>query len=144
MSKITKIKAFHGLYFPTIALYQEFIDTKRTDPRVRMRALELGLLAHSLDKQLRITGIGRTEKKNIEIYGHDRQSGHREMPSRAIDFSGGELRAETITTLQNHFTMFLDDGKYYSLIYHNAGFGNHLHLQVPHRDYNNILWKKPI
>lgn len=144
MSKITKIRAFQGLYFPTIALYEEFIDSKRTDPRVRMRTLELGLIIHSLNKQLVISGISRTEKRNIEIYGHDRQSGHREKPARAIDFGSSGLGIEVITALKNHFSIFLDDGRYYSLINHDVGFGKHLHLQVPHRDYNKILWKVSI
>ena len=132
---------FFGLYFADVRLYEEFLNVRRTDPRVRMRAIELGLFAYKFNKRLQVMYIGRSKKSNIEIYGCDQQTGHRELPARAIDFSIHSLDMRIITELKNYFSMFLDDGRYYSLIHHDAGHGDHLHLQVPHRkNINKILW----
>ncbi len=133
---------FYGIKIPTMYLYNQFINSNKTDPRVRAMAMELGLQAHLMGKFLEITGIFRTREKNIEIYGRDKASGHREMPVRAIDFSLKDLDIEDIAHLKNHFAMFLDNGSYWSFISHDVGAGAHLHLQAPHADYNKILWEE--
>lgn len=132
---------FCGLYFSDNRIYEEFLNFRRTDPRVRMRAIELGLFAYLLGQRLQIVSIGRSKKSNIEIYGYDKRSGHRELPVRAIDFSVNNLDIRIISELKNYHSMFLDEGQYYSLIHHDAGHGDHLHLQVPHKDsINKVLW----
>ena len=131
---------FPGIRFKSLELYDEFIDHQKTDPRVRSLALEIGLYVHSLGYSLIISQIGRTAKEQIRIYGKDKKSGHRELPTRAIDFSTKNIPMEIVMKLSNYFNFYLDSGVYYSLLYHNAGAGCHLHLQVPHKKYNKILW----
>lgn len=138
---LLKALAVTGLKFKSTALFEEFTDQKRTDPRVRMLALELGLVARLNNFKLVITSISRSSESNINIYGYDKVSGHRELPARAIDISTKNLSTENILRLQNHFSAFLDQGDLWSLIHHNVGHGDHLHLQVPHEDYNKILWE---
>lgn len=139
---LLKALAVTGLKFQSTALFEEFIDQKRTDPRVRMLALELGLVARINNFKLVITSISRSGKSNISIYGYDKASGHRELPTRAIDISTKNLSTENILKLQNHFSAFLDQGVLWSLIHHNVGHGDHLHLQAPHENYNEILWER--
>lgn len=132
---------FYGLYFSDNRLYEEFLNFRRTDPRVRMRAIELGLFAYTFNQRLQVTSIGRSAKSNIEIYGYDKRTGHRELPARAIDFSVKDIDIRVISELKNYHSMFLDDGQYFSLIHHDVGHGDHLHLQTPHNpNINKILW----
>lgn len=131
---------FPGIKFKSPELYNEFIDHQKTDPRVRSLALEIGLYANSLGYSLIISQIGRTAIEQIRIYGKDKKSGHRELPARAIDFGIKNIPMEIVMKLSNYFNFYLDSGVYYSLLYHNAGAGCHLHLQVPHKKYNKILW----
>lgn len=131
---------FPGIKFRSNSLYMEFLNQKRTDPRVRSLALELALYVKLLGSELEVTQIGRTKRSQVRIYGYDRKSGHRERPSRAIDFSGRNISREIINKLVEHFKFYLDLGYYYSLIYHDVGAGYHFHLQVPHAKYNKILW----
>jgi len=106
-----------------------------------MRALELGLLIHSFGCQLQVVSIGRSRESNIRIYGYDKKTGHRELPARAIDFSVKGVGLKRIIELKNYHSIFLDDGRYYSLIHHDVGHGDHLHLQVPYnKNINKILW----
>lgn len=140
MLKALKPK-FYGLYFADINLYEEFINFRRTDPRVRMRAIELGLFAYTFNQRLQVTSISRSKESNIKVYGYDKRSGHRELPARAIDISVKGLDIRIISELRNYHSMFLDDGRYYSLIHHDVGHGDHLHLQVPHKaSINKVLW----
>jgi hypothetical protein len=129
-------QAFPGLIFRNDGLREEFCDITKTDPRVRSLAFELAFVAAQHNFILEITQISRTRQSQIKIYGDDRPSGHREQPARAIDFSVNKLTKESIDILLNHFTKYLKRGQYYSLIYHDMGFGCHLHLQVPHANYN--------
>ena len=131
-----------GLLFKRRLLYEEFVDPRRCDPRVRAMALELALAAKLDGFALVVTQVGRTREENIRIYGYDKASGHRERPARAIDFSTRNLHDSEVLKLQNHFSMFLDRGRFWSLLHHNAGHGDHLHLQAPHEPYNTILWEK--
>jgi hypothetical protein len=133
---------FPGLKFKSKSLYDEFLDSRKTDPRVRSLALELGLLANLIGSKLEITQIGRSKNSQIKIYGFDKKSGHRERPSRAIDFSTKNLSKGTIDKLIEHFNFYLNLGHHYSLICHDVGAGYHFHLQVPHAKYNKILWDK--
>ena len=133
---------FPGLKFRNIDLFNEFIDSERTDPRVRALAFELAFIAYQNDSYLEVTQIGRSKKSQVRIYGYDRKSGHREKPSRAIDFSVKNLSDKKILKLTNHFEAFLDLGLFWSLIHHDVNHGDHLHLQVPHDSYNKILWEK--
>jgi hypothetical protein len=129
-------ESFPGLIFRTAELKEEFCDSANTDPRVRSLAFELAFVAAQHNFVLEITQISRTRQSQIKIYGDDRPSGHREQPARAIDFSVNKLTKESIDILLNHFTKYLKRGQYYSLINHDVGFGRHLHLQVPHANYN--------
>lgn len=131
---------FPGLKFNSKSLYSEFLDSGKTDPRVRCLALELGFYAKLSGNDLEVTQIGRTRRSQLKIYGYDKKSGHRERPSRAIDFSVKNLSKESINKLVEHFRFYLDLGYHYSFIYHNVGAGCHFHLQVPHAEYNKILW----
>jgi hypothetical protein len=133
---------FPGLKFKSKSLYNEFVDSRKTDPRVRSLALELGFFANLIGSSLEITQIGRSKRSQIKIYGFDKKSGHREKPSRAIDFSTKNLPKKIIDKLIEHFNFYLDLGYHYSLIYHDVGAGYHFHLQVPHTKYNKILWDK--
>ena len=109
-----------------------------TDPRVRMRFLELGIFAHSRGKVLIVTGIIRSKEKNIETYGRDEPSGHRERPARAIDFRVDEPDADFSAGLKNYHVMYMDQGAYYTLMNHDVGTGLHWHLQVPHNPRINV------
>lgn len=122
---------FPGIRFTELNLLEEFLDPKRTDPRVRALLLELGLFAATNDRWLRPTQIFRTRQSQIRIYGEDKPSGHREVPARAIDISIRNLDGQFITRLLNHFETYLKMGAFFSLIYHDVGSGKHLHLQVP-------------
>jgi len=125
--------------FKSEKLKAEFLSPSETDPRVRALALELGLYSRLNGNNLKIRQIGRTASNQIEIYGYDKRSGHRERPARAIDFSVRQIQPDQIIKLVNHFSFYLDSGAYSSLLYHDSGSGYHLHLQVPHREYNKCL-----
>jgi hypothetical protein len=127
---------FPGLAFKNNMIQEEFCDDQRTDPRVRSLAFELAFLANQNNFALEITQIGRSYQSQVNIYGDDRPSGHRELPARAIDFSVRDLAEKSIEILLRHFEDYLKLAPYYSLLYHDVGFGLHLHLQAPHADYN--------
>jgi|GEM_PF-5248235 len=125
-----------GIVFGDSALYQEFTDPRRTDPRLRALLLELGLFAALNGRQLRPTQIFRSRESQIAIYGQDKPSGHRELPARAIDISIGNLGGPFVVKLLNHFESYLKIGPFFSLICHDVGAGAHLHLQVPRASHN--------
>ncbi len=125
-----------GIIFTESGLYQEFIDPRRTDPRLRALFLELGLFAAIHGMKLRPTQIFRSRQSQIAIYGQDKPSGHRELPARAIDISIRNLQAVFLVKLLNHFATYLKMGPYYNLILHDVGGGAHLHLQVPRSAHN--------
>jgi hypothetical protein len=129
-----------GIDFAEDRWMVQFFDDTQFDPRCRMRMLELGLLAFIYGKVLIITGIIRTKEKNIEIYGKDEPSGHRELPSRAIDFEVDEPDSEFCARMKNHHSMYMDRGSYYTLMNHDVGAGLHWHLQVP---FDPRINKKP-
>jgi hypothetical protein len=132
------IETFPGLKFCGEELRTEFCDHTKTDPRVRSLAFELAFIANQHDFNLEVTQISRTLESQIKIYGSDRPSGHREQPARAIDFSVKGLTKEAIAMLIAHFEAYLKQGQYFSLLCHDKGFGLHLHLQVPHANYNKL------
>ena len=125
-----------GIVFSDSALYREFIDPRRTDPRLRALFLELGLFAALHGRKLRPTQIFRSRQSQIAIYGQDKPSGHRELPARAVDISISNLGGPFLVKLLNHFESYLKIGPFFSLICHDVGSGAHLHLQVPRLAHN--------
>jgi hypothetical protein len=107
------------------------VDDERFDPRLRAVVLDFGLYANRCNLLLKVTGMLRSRARNIEIYGHDRPSGHRCLPCRAIDFSVKDLPEKFIIDAVRRFNIYFKQAPYWSLIRHNVGAGDHLHMQVP-------------
>lgn len=133
-----------GLIIPD-RFYDDFWSDGRTDARVRAIAIELALwLNNKFGDSLLMTSLIRTREEQVAIYGDDKPSGHRCLPCRAIDFSRKGLSDERIMMLIRRFNMYYKHGLYWSLLWHNVGAGDHLHLQVPSASWTVDLTKAEI
>jgi len=111
--------------------YARFMDDEQFDPRLRAVVLDFGLWTYRKGLLLKVTGTLRSKARNIEIYGYDRPSGHRCRPCRAIDFSAKDLPDDFVLAMIRRFNIYFKQAPFWSLIRHDAGAGDHLHMQTP-------------
>lgn len=115
-----------------------FYDDAQFDPRLRQTVWEIAYFANRNGFVLMVTGIHRTKAEQVKIYGQDQPSGHRETPTRAIDFRTSNLSDGFILKLLKYYEDYLDAGEYYSMLRH-VGTADHLHVQVPRQKYNLVI-----
>ena len=108
-------------------LHQQFYG--QIDGRLRAVFFELDDWIHrEFGKRLIITCLNRTKEEN-KVVGGVEWSAH--LFGRAIDGRTHIFTREEITKITNHLTDVWGDFIYAK--YHNAGTGNHLHINITYK-----------
>jgi len=112
-------------------LEEQFYSHQGMDARLRGIILELGgFVLRSSGKDLLVTEVRRSSKRQREIYGHPRPSRHLDCPCGAVDLRSRDFTPEEILSQQNWIEYWYGDWGV-RFIYHDVGRGRHIHIQLP-------------